>query len=81
MDAELTIPSRSSVPEALQEFGERRRTRPFPLYDHIVGVVEELVRFTLLLRGPAAHPTDRCSECKTAAPTNPAAELAAQAVG
>jgi arsenical resistance protein ArsH len=63
----LTIPNQSSVPKAFQEFDEAGRMRPSPLYDRIVDVMEELVRFTLLTRGQSAWLTDRYSERKESA--------------
>lgn len=41
--------------------------RPSPLYDRIVDVMEELVRFTLLTRGKAGWLADRYSERKESA--------------
>ncbi|SDJ12070.1 arsenical resistance protein ArsH [Billgrantia gudaonensis] len=58
----FTIPNQSSVPKAYQEFDEAGRMRPSPLYDRIVDVMEELVRFTLLLRPHADTLVDRYSE-------------------
>lgn len=58
----LTIPNQSSVPKAWDEFDEAGRMKPGPLYDRVVDVMEELVKFTLLTRGQAAYLTDRYSE-------------------
>lgn len=63
----LTIPNQSSIPKAFQEFDEAGRMRPSPLYDRIVDVMEELVRFTLLTRGQSARLTDRYSERRESA--------------
>jgi arsenic resistance protein ArsH len=63
----FTIPNQSSVPKAYQEFDEAGRMRPSPLYDRIVDVMEELVRFTLLLRPHAETLVDRYSERREAA--------------
>ncbi|RCV90158.1 arsenical resistance protein ArsH [Billgrantia montanilacus] len=63
----VTIPNQSSVPKAYQEFDEAGRMRPSPLYDRIVDVMEELVRFTLLLRPHAEPLVDRYSERREAA--------------
>lgn len=63
----LTIPNQSSIPKAFQEFDEAGRMRPSPLYDRIVDVMEELVRFTLLTRGQSAWLTDRYSERRESA--------------
>jgi len=60
----VTIPNQSSVPKAWQEFDEAGRMRPSPLYDRVVDVMEELVKFTLLLRGQSEYLTDRYSERK-----------------
>ena len=59
----VTIPNQSSVAKAYQEF-EGGRMKPSPYYDRIVDVVEELVRFTVLLRPHTAQLTDRYSERK-----------------
>ncbi|MBL8299611.1 MAG: arsenical resistance protein ArsH [Rhodanobacteraceae bacterium] len=58
----FTIPNQSSVAKAFQEFGADGRMRPSPYYERIVDVMEELVRFTVLLRPHAATLTDRYSE-------------------
>ena len=44
-----TIPNQSSVAMAYKEFDEAGRMRPSSYYDRIVDVMEELVRFTILL--------------------------------
>lgn len=58
----FTIPNQSSVPKAYQEFGDDDRMRPSPYYDRVVDVMEELFKFTLLLRDRADYLTDRYSE-------------------
>ena len=58
----LTIPNQSSVPKAFQEFDANGRMRPSPLYDRIVDVMEELVKFTLLTRDRSDYLIDRYSE-------------------
>ena len=63
----VTIPNQSSVPKAFQEFDEAGRMRPSGYYERIVDVVEELVRFTVLLSPRVDHLTDRYSERKEAA--------------
>lgn len=63
----FTIPNQSSVPVAFQEFDGEGRMRSSPFYDRIVDVMEELVRFTLLLRSQAGALTDRYSERKALA--------------
>ena len=56
-----TIPNQSSVPKAWQEF-QKGRMRPSPLYNRVVDVMEELVKFTLLTRGQNDYLLDRYSE-------------------
>ena len=63
----FTIPNQSSVAKAWQEFDEAGRMRPSAYYDRIVDVMEELVRFTLLLRDQSTALTDRYSERKDSA--------------
>ena len=58
----LTIPNQSSVPMAYKEFDDAGRMRPGPLYERVVDVCEELVKFTLLTRAQAAYLVDRYSE-------------------
>ena len=63
----ITIPNQSSVPKAFQEFDEAGRMKPSALYDRVVDVMEELVKFTLLTRGAADYLVDRYSERKESA--------------
>lgn len=58
----VTIPNQSSVPKAFTEFDAAGRMKPGPLYDRVVDVCEELVKFTLLVRDHDAYLTDRYSE-------------------
>jgi len=58
----FTIPNQSSVAKAYQEFDEAGRMRPSPFYERIVDVMEELVRFTVLLRPHTDKLVDRYSE-------------------
>ena len=62
----FTIPNQSSVAKAFQEFDDGGRMKPSAYYDRIVDVMEELVRFTVLLRPHAAQLVDRYSERKDA---------------
>ncbi|WP_445619831.1 arsenical resistance protein ArsH [Kushneria sp. Sum13] len=58
----LTLPNQSSVPKAFNEFDEGGRMHASPLYQRIVDVCEELVKFTWLTRGRAGYLVDRYSE-------------------
>jgi arsenic resistance protein ArsH len=60
----VTIPNQSSVAKAYEEFDEAGRMKPSAYYDRIVDVMEELVRFTVLLRPHSAQLVDRYSERK-----------------
>jgi arsenic resistance protein ArsH len=60
----FTIPNQSSVAKAYEEFDEAGRMKPSSYYDRIVDVMEELVRFTILLRPHADQLVDRYSERK-----------------
>ncbi|KAB1068125.1 arsenical resistance protein ArsH [Methylobacterium planeticum] len=64
----ITIPNQSSVPMAYREFDEAGRMKPGPLYDRVVDVCEELMKFTLLTRGRAGYLVDRYSERKEREP-------------
>ena len=68
----VTIPNQSSVPKAWQQFDEAGRMKPSPYYDRVVDVMEELVKFTLLVRDRSDYLTSRYSERK--------GDLAARAV-
>lgn len=63
----LTIPNQSSVAKAFLEFDEHDRMKPSPYYDRIVDVMEELVKFTLLVRDRNDYLLDRYSERKESA--------------
>ncbi|EIU5250907.1 TPA: arsenical resistance protein ArsH [Pseudomonas aeruginosa] len=63
----FTIPNQSSVPKAYLEFDEAGRMKPSSYYDRVVDVMEELVKFTLLLRGHGNYLVDRYSERKESA--------------
>jgi arsenic resistance protein ArsH len=60
----VTIPNQSSVAMAYKEFDDNGRMRPSSYYDRIVDVMEELVRFTVLMRPHATQLVDRYSERK-----------------
>ncbi|MET1411618.1 arsenical resistance protein ArsH [Roseibium sp. HPY-6] len=74
----VTIPNQSSVPKAYLEFDDEGRMKPSPLYDRVVDVVEELMKFTLMIRGRSDYLVDRYSERKSAREKQNAAALAAQ---
>ncbi len=72
----FTIPNQSSVAKAFQEFDDHGRMRPSSYYDRIVDVMEELVRFTILLRPHVQQLVDRYSERREAkVATDPATDL------
>lgn len=58
----FTIPNQSSVAKAFAEFDQAGRMKPSSYYNRIVDVMEELMKFTLLLRDRSAYLTDRYSE-------------------
>ncbi|MGE8225290.1 MAG: arsenical resistance protein ArsH [Stenotrophomonas sp.] len=62
----VTIPNQSSVPKAWQEFDEHGRMRASPYYDRVVDVMEELMKFTLMVRGRSEYLVNRYSERKGA---------------
>jgi arsenic resistance protein ArsH len=63
----FTIPNQSSVAKAFQEFDDDGRMKPSAYYDRVVDVMEELVKFTFLLRDRAPYLVDRYSERKESA--------------
>lgn len=71
----VTIPNQSSVAKAWQEFDDAGRMKPSAYYDRIVDVMEELVRFTVLLRPHAAQLVDRYSERREADRPVPGASI------
>jgi arsenic resistance protein ArsH len=74
----VTIPNQSSVPKAYQEFDDEGRMKPSPLYDRVVDVIEELMKFTYLVRGRSDYLVDRYSERKAIREKDMALELVAQ---
>jgi arsenic resistance protein ArsH len=60
----FTIPNQSSVPKAFLEFDDAGRMKPSSFYDRVVDVMEELMKFTLLVRGREEYLVDRYSERK-----------------
>lgn len=78
----FTIPNQSSVAMAYKEFDEAGRMKPSSYYDRIVDVMEELVRFIVLLRPHTTQLVDRYSERKQAGvAVNPALDPSAIAIG
>ncbi|TDK51817.1 arsenical resistance protein ArsH [Pseudomonas moraviensis] len=63
----FTIPNQSSVAKAFTEFDEAGRMKPSAYYDRLVDVMEELMKFTLLLRDRQDYLVDRYSERKESA--------------
>jgi arsenical resistance protein ArsH len=76
----FTIPNQSSVAKAFQEFDDDGRMKPSSYYDRVVDVMEELFKFTLLVRDRADYLTSRYSERREAGAKSAAAALAAAAM-
>jgi arsenic resistance protein ArsH len=60
----MHVHDRESITSAdgYKGFNETEGMRPSAYYDRVVDVMEELFKFTLLLRGRAGYVTDRYSE-------------------
>lgn len=63
----LTIPNQSSVAKAWAEFDDNDQMKPSGYYDRIVDVLEELMKFTYLVRDRSDYLVDRYSERKESA--------------
>lgn len=73
----VTIPNQSSVPKAYEQFDEAGRMKPSAYYDRVVDVMEELFKFTLLVRERSDYLVDRYSERREAAAKAAAAQALA----
>jgi len=58
----VTIPNQSSVAKAWQEFDDNDRMKPSSYYNRVVDVMEELMKFTLMIREHSDYFVDRYSE-------------------
>ena len=63
----VVIPNQSSVAKAFQEFEDDGRMKPSAYYERVVDVMEELFKFTLLVRERSDYLTSRYSERKASA--------------
>ncbi|RML41036.1 Arsenical resistance protein arsH [Pseudomonas syringae pv. ribicola] len=55
------------ISKAFLEFDDAGRMKPFAYYDRVVDVMEELMKFTLMVRGRETYLVDRYSERKESA--------------
>jgi arsenic resistance protein ArsH len=64
----VTIPNKSSVAKAYQEFDDNGRMKPSAFYERLVDVMEEFYKFTLLIRDRSDYLIGRYRERKEAMP-------------